>query len=79
MLKTVEKRRLMRTCTRSDRNALVTNDQSFYAPCYTLEPGLVEEAWDTLNRDTFAMDIASYPVFLHNALVRTLKKRAKHA
>jgi hypothetical protein len=78
MLKAVERRKSHSSAKRGGR-VHDFNDECIYSGCYTLEPDSVSDAWATLSRDTFAWEIASYPALLHNAFLRTMKKRAKHA
>ena len=50
-----------------------------YRGCFTLEPPLVGDAWDTLAEDTFGLEIADYPRILHHAFLAEVLKRAGYA
>lgn len=77
MLKTISKRQIVRATAKPARDNL--DSRCIYSGCYTLEPPLVEDAWDTLTEDTFALEIATYPKLFHRAFISEMRKRAKHA
>jgi hypothetical protein len=77
MLKSVSKRHIVRATANSSQDKF--GSKFIYSGCYTLEPPLVEDAWDTLGQDTFALEIAAYPKVFHRAFLAELRKRAKHA
>ncbi|MBO9589568.1 hypothetical protein [Devosia sp.] len=47
-----------------------------YAPCITIDPSESFSSWSKLSEDTFALEIASYPIVLHRAFLKEVKKRA---
>jgi hypothetical protein len=79
MLKTVKSRQIVRSSSSSRGKSHNDDKRCIYSGCYTIEPGEVQEAWDTLSTDTFAIEIASYPALFHNAFLSEMRKRMKHA
>lgn len=60
---------------RSPKAALGEHGASEFSNVNTLDPSRVEEAWDTLSRDTWGEEVAELPSTLHAALIDTLLKR----
>lgn len=63
---------------RSRRSALAGHGASEFSNVNTLDPSRVEEAWDTLSRDTWGEEVAELPSTLHAALIDTLMQRHRN-
>ncbi len=55
------------------------NNKCIYKRCYTLDVGLVGDAWDLLSQNTWALELADYPRYFHGGLLKQLeRKHHKH-
>lgn len=48
-----------------------------YPAFITIDPIRTVEAWAALSEDTFPLEIATYPAYLHQAFKSELSKRSK--
>ena len=52
-----------------------TESEWMYRHAFTIDPGAVEEAWETLTMDEWVYEISQLPKTLHAALIQTLRER----
>lgn len=51
------------------------NTENIYRYAYTIDPREADRAWDVLQTNEWAVEFASLPRILHNALLKTLRER----
>ena len=80
MSKAINRREVVRSSfsSWSEDESRTDRASNHYSWCVTLDPELVESAWDRLSEDGFAFELSRFPVVLHNAFMREVKKRVKN-
>lgn len=75
MLLTATNKRIVRST--HHKQSRVDDDTCFYENSFTLDPSEVRKAWNCLDHDVFALEIARLPIVVHTAFKKHLRKKSK--